>query len=378
MELKNAQKIMIDSKNVKIPPKMNAIVTHAHSDHFAVMNSYSPTFATQETIDLFNSQSNQGLKPNLNPVKFNEKIPLTETLDETSISLIPSGHVLGSASVYIESQEDSLLFSGDIGGKGLLTLKTPLTTKKANTLIVEATFGSPEIIFPPREDISMEILKWTAEVVKKKMNVVFSAGRIGSSQELIKMFNSLTNLRVVTHGEVTPVSEVYQRHGVKLDFFDSKSEEGREILRDGDAVIIQPRGNKLVPYFITEHIQCKTAIVTGMATRFQYSNYDASFPLSSHANFMEIIDYVNQVQPKEVYTIYGLEKKLAQAIYKELDIPAKPLKIKDSPVDILPIEEIRKSLPQPSFLTKRSEEVDVLSSPKEKRQFTLDDFLPDN
>lgn len=378
VELSNDQKIMIDSKNVKIPPRVKAIVSHAHSDHFAVMNSYSTTFATQETIDLYNCQTNRTKKSNLKPVKYYQSIDFSEEQIEEKITLIPSGHVLGSASVYIDSPEKNLLFSGDIGGKGLLTVETALEPKKAEKLVVEATFGSPEITFPAREDISMEILKWTADIIKQKRNVVFSAGRIGSSQELIKMFNSLTNLRVITHGEVTPVSEIYKKYNVNLEFFDSKSEEGREILRDGDAIIIQPRGQKIVPFFITEHIKCKTAIVTGMASRFQYRNYDAAFPLSSHANFHEIIEYVREVDPEEVYTIYGLEKKLAKAITNELGIPSKPLKLANKSVEIKSIQEYPKTLPQPSFLTRRDQEDDVLSEEEIKKQFTLDDFLPDN
>ncbi|MHA1356034.1 MAG: hypothetical protein ACTSR1_12760 [Candidatus Heimdallarchaeota archaeon] len=42
---------------------------------------------------------------------------------------------------------------------------------------------------------------------------------------------------------------------------------------------------------------------------------------------MEIIEYISAVNPEKVYTIYGLEDKLADAITKELDIPAIPLKM---------------------------------------------------
>ncbi|MHA1366977.1 MAG: hypothetical protein ACTSP5_11275, partial [Candidatus Heimdallarchaeota archaeon] len=307
------KKLIVDSTNVRVPPKIDAIVTHAHSDHFAVMNSITSTYSTQETIDLFLSQKKKKPDAKLVPVNFNEKIAFQNGLSKADVRLVPSGHILGSASVIIESEDDKLLFSSDIGGKGQLTVKDQLSKIDANTLIIEATFGSPDIIFPSREETSMEIIKWSADVIKQKMNVIFNAGRIGSAQELIKLFNNMTNLRVVTHAEVTALSEIYQKYGVKLDFVDSKSEEGKEILKDGEAVIIQPRGKKIIPYHLTEHIQCKNAIVTGMASRFQYKNFDASFPLSSHANYLEIIEYISAVNPEKVYTIYGLEDKLADA-----------------------------------------------------------------
>ena len=367
------KKLIIDSANVRVPPKIDAIVTHAHSDHFAVMNSITSTYATQETIDLFLSQKQKKPDAKLVPVKFNEKIAFQNGLTNADVRLVPSGHVLGSASVIIESQDDKLLFSSDIGGKGQLTAKDQSSKINANTLIIEATFGSPDIIFPSREETSMEIIKWTADIIKQKMNVLFNAGRIGSAQELIKLFNNMTNLRVVTHGEVTALSEVYRKHGVKLDFVDSKSQEGKEILKDGEAVIIQPRGKKMIPYHLTEHLECKNAIVTGMASRFQYRKYDASFPLSSHANYSEIIEYIIDVNPEKVYTIYGLEDKLAKAITKELDIPAMPLKMLGKE-----LEEIKTSkLPKVENQQKIKEQNVITTNKTQKttEKSTLDDFF---
>lgn len=372
---------MIDSKNVKIPPRVNAIVTHAHSDHFAAMNSYSPTFATQATIDLFNNLKKTKTRSNFIPVEFNEQLKLQPDTPDVKISFVPSGHILGSASVFIENDNSRLLFSGDVGGKGQLTSKAPLKAVQADILVVEATFGSPELVFPSREEISMEILEWSANVIKEKKNVLFSAGRLGSSQELIKLFNNLTNLNVVTHGEVTQLSEIYQKHGIKLDFYDSKSEEGKEIIKTGETIIIQPRGKKIVPYFITEHVECKTAIVTGMASRFQYRNYDASFPLSSHANFHELIEYIREVSPEMVFTIYGLEKKLAEAISKELDIPAIPLKEKTPNAIQKTHEKITTEQKQKRKIEKRSlpvEREEFNISTKKKKEITLDDFFKQN
>ena len=323
------QKLLIDGKSSKIPHNAHTIVTHAHSDHFAFMYSNPRTKATQETIDLFLCQKKPTGPIDFQAKRFNEKIVFDPDIPNLDARLISSGHVLGSASVSINYNDKLILFTSDIGGKGQLTIKQPAEKIDADILVIEATFGSPELVFPSREEISMEILKWSADVVKEKRNVVFSAGKLGSAQELIKMFNNLTNLRVITHGEVTPVSEVYQKHGVDLEYFDSKSEEGREILREGEAIVIQPRDKKIVPYFIKEHINYRSAIVTGMASRFIYKDFDAAFPLSSHANYHELLEYIQDVSPELIFTMYGLEEKLAKAISNELEIPAIPLRKKD-------------------------------------------------
>ncbi|MHA1122298.1 MAG: hypothetical protein ACTSPC_05745 [Candidatus Heimdallarchaeota archaeon] len=205
---------------------------------------------------------------------------------------------------------------------------------------------------------------------------MFSAGKLGSAQELIKMFNNLTNLRVVTHGDVTPVSDVYQKHGIQLEYFDSKSEEGREILRDGDAIIIQPREKKIVPYFIKEHVNYRSAIVTGMASRFIYKDYDAAFPLSSHANYPELIEYIKEVSPELIFTMYGFEEKLAKAITNELDISAIPLRKKEEqspqkmPEKPKKQKQIEKKIPKAQIKNKPSNK-------DAKKKTTLDDFFSD-
>ncbi|NHJ49220.1 MAG: hypothetical protein FK733_15635 [Asgard group archaeon] len=376
------QKLIVDGTNSKVSLKAKSIVSHAHSDHFAIMNSNLETYTTHETIDLFLCQKAAKHDTNFHAKPMNEEFQISLGQKDVDVSFVSSGHILGSASVAITHEDNTILFSSDIGGKGLLTVNKPLETLNADILIVEATFGSPELHFPPREEISMDILNWSAQVIKEKRNIVFSAGKIGSAQELIKLFNDLTNLRIVTHGDVTPVCEIYKKYGVDIEFVDSKSEEGREYLKDGECVIIQSRSKKTVPFFMKEHIKTRSAIVTGMASRFRYKDFDASFPLSSHANYNEIIDYISDISPEMIFTIYGFDKKLANAITRELNIPALPLKEK-SPVqsyeDIsnLNYQKKQPKIVQPSsFKEKVERETEIPDEIKKAK--TLDDFFKIN
>jgi Cft2 family RNA processing exonuclease len=225
----------------------------------------------------------------------------------------------------------------------------------------------------------MNILKWTAEVIKKDMNAVFSAGKIGSAQELIKMFNNFTKVPVVTHGKVSLVSDIYKKNGIELTFYDSKSEEGREILKEGGAVVIQSRSKTIVPYFIKEHVKCKTAIVTGMTSRFPFREFDAAFSLSSHANYHELLEYIQKVDPEIVYTLDGYEKRFAKEITKELQIPAQPLKVKSKEPfgkyqtnKQIRIEKLKaKTIPeQPAIQNKN-----IKNQLSKKKPTTLDDFF---
>ncbi|MHA1213485.1 MAG: hypothetical protein ACTSSH_13625, partial [Candidatus Heimdallarchaeota archaeon] len=85
------------------------------------MNSSNTTYATQETIDLFLNQKYNNGRGTFQPVKLNEKFKFEPDLPEVDVELIPSGHILGSASVLLEYAGKRILFSSDIGGKGLST-----------------------------------------------------------------------------------------------------------------------------------------------------------------------------------------------------------------------------------------------------------------
>ncbi|NHK29985.1 MAG: hypothetical protein FK730_01450 [Asgard group archaeon] len=374
------RKLIIDGTSSKVSLKAKSIVSHAHSDHFSIMNSSIDTFATQQTIELYLCQKNISEKKNLYPKDWDEKFSLTFGQKETEITFISSGHILGSSSILVEIDGKSLLFSSDIGGKGLLSIEKPLETRSADILIVEATFGSPELHFRPREEISMDILKWSTKVINEKRNVVLSAGKIGSAQELIKLFNNFTNLRVITHDDVTPICDVYKKHGIKLDYIDSKTDEGREIINDGECIIIQSRSKKIVPYFMKEKVDARTAIVTGMASLYRYKDFDNSFPLSSHANYNEIIEYINEISPELVFTIYGYDKRLAKAITKELNIPSIPLKEKVIPDSNEKISDInyykqKAKIKQPMKTKDFPIEKESVVKEDLKKRKTLDDFF---
>ncbi len=56
--------------------------------------------------------------------------------------MLPAGHILGAAMVYISNPETSILFTGDIGRPHDLVMKTPTVVKNADYLIVESTYGN--------------------------------------------------------------------------------------------------------------------------------------------------------------------------------------------------------------------------------------------
>ena len=83
----------------------------------------------------------------------------------------------------------------------------------------------------------------------------------------------------------------------------------------GHVIIAPPMSGQAEP--ITWINPKRTAVVTGWAldssAKYQYGT-DAAFPLSDHADFPDLLAFVDQVQPKIVYTLHGFAKEFAATL----------------------------------------------------------------
>lgn len=77
------------------------------------------------------------------PLQFNRRFQITRGI---WVTLIPTGHLLGAANVFLEVEEEGqikkILFSGDVGRKNYPLLQDPQKPPQADYLLCETTYGS--------------------------------------------------------------------------------------------------------------------------------------------------------------------------------------------------------------------------------------------
>ena len=60
-------------------------------------------------------------------------------------TFLDAGHILGSASIFLQLEEEghstSVLFSGDLGNTGRPLLRSPATPPHADNVVMETTYG---------------------------------------------------------------------------------------------------------------------------------------------------------------------------------------------------------------------------------------------
>jgi metallo-beta-lactamase family protein len=147
------------------------------------------------------------------PVAFDEAF---EPLPGLRALLRRAGHLLGAASVRLEWQNRSLLFSGDLGSSRDLLMPAPALPEPCDTMIVESTYGD-------RSHGSADPLAALAEVVNRTAArggvVVIPAFAVGRAQLLLHMIHLLKQDRRIpdvpaflNSPMAADATRIYQKH----------------------------------------------------------------------------------------------------------------------------------------------------------------------
>ena len=251
------------------PDDIDAVIlSHAHIDHSGnlpnlVKQGYrGPIYTTHATAHLDNimlldsgyihekdaeylnkKRQKQGKKP-IEPLYTKEDAarvaPLFSSLHYRQgfepvpgvrAKLVDAGHILGSAAVVLDIQENGrtfrLWFSGDIGREGLLLINDPVLPHRADYMIMECTYGDTKKREP---DAAFEELKEvTQRTIRRKGRVIIPAFAVGRTQELVYSLH-----KMIENGDIPEIpvfvdsplairaSQVFREHP---ECFDQETQE---------------------------------------------------------------------------------------------------------------------------------------------------------
>jgi len=102
-------------------------------------------------------------------------------------TFLDAGHILGSASVFLELEEAgrrcSVLFSGDLGNAGRPLLRDPVTPPASDVVVMETTYGNRlHKPLPPSVD---ELYEAVTDSFKRGGNVIIPTFALERAQELL-------------------------------------------------------------------------------------------------------------------------------------------------------------------------------------------------
>ena len=291
-----------------------SIISHAHSDH---TGRHRRPVVTPNTLLLLRDY----LK-NADPIV----LPFGETLDFSThtITLYPAGHCLGSAQTLVVSKAtgERLLYTGDIKTRPSPT-NEPLQAIECDTLVIESTYGSPDYVFPSQEQTLATATRMLRAWLNRGERPVVLGWRLGKAQELLHHLLS-DEFEVVVEEGIYQAVEAYREGGVnfpgQVSAFDGHWPDG--------TVALFPPGRSARA--LNEYRYQRTMELTGWAVSDSHHHWrrpaDSSLPFSDHADYNDLLAYVETVKPRQVYTVYGfpdLAAKLRSKGYPAVHLDGK-------------------------------------------------------
>ncbi|MHA2406148.1 MAG: MBL fold metallo-hydrolase [Candidatus Hermodarchaeia archaeon] len=294
------QRILFDPTSIpnKWRSKNTTIcISHAHADHIAGFRSALRKLVTPETLEIYKSISVKPIK--VHPIQTGQKFSFE---DGGTIQLHRAGHMLGAAQFVFERNGSRLVYTGDFNLQSTLTAQgaEPIP---CDVLLMEATYGRPDAIFPPREQVYAEIAEWTSQELKRKKVPMFRVYATGKAQEIIRIINTYLTAPVIVDSTIAKISKVYKSFEIPLDFYNERSTEGREMMRQGGFVYLSSKNLPANKTLFGQPVS--KAVATGWARIFPMKKYDKAFILSAHADFHQLVEYVKQSQPRAVHLTCG-------------------------------------------------------------------------
>ena len=283
-------------------PVTRAIITHAHSDHAYPGHKYY----------LSHKYSKPLLERRLGPNSY-ETLDWGEsrTLNGVKISLHPAGHIIGSAQVRLEYQDDIWVVSGDYKTEddGLSGLFEPL---RCNTFITESTFGLPLYKWKPQQEIFDSIIDWISKNKEQGKTSILLAYSLGKAQRILKHIAD-TAQDIYVHGAIWNMHEALVESGWNLPIVKRVLPDTPAALLKSTVVIAPPGADgspwmkKFTPYSVG--VCSGWMQVRGNVRR---RNVDAGFSLSDHADWKGLLDSIVATGAERVFVTHGFKSALSR------------------------------------------------------------------
>ena len=296
-------------------PVDHAVITHAHSDHARFgMKTY---LCHKHSVPILQLR----IGPNkYQPAEWGENI----LINGVKVSLHPAGHVIGSAQVRIEYQDEVWVASGDYKTEadGISEAFEPI---RCHTFITESTFGLPIYKWKSQADIYSSIQHWIKQNQAVNTCSVLIAYSLGKAQRVIEAASKVAST-IYVHGAIWNMHKTLIEAGWHLPPVNRVTPDTPKEAFKGAVVIAPPSADgtpwmkRFSPYSVG--ICSGWMQVRGNARR---RNVDAGFIMSDHADWTGLLQAIKATGAEKVFVTHGFQAAFSRYL-NELGIAADEVK----------------------------------------------------
>jgi putative mRNA 3-end processing factor len=287
-------------------PVERAVITHGHADHARAGHRH--VLATRETAAIMAVRYGKDHAPQIQTAGYRQPI----RLGDVTVSLLPAGHILGSAQVVMEHAGTRAIVSGDFKRRRDPTC-APFDPMQCDLFVTEATFGLP-VFRHPADGHEVGRLLESIALYPERAHLV-GVYALGKCQRLMCLLRESGYDRpIYLHGALKALTDLYISLGV--DVGPIAAIDGLSPDRLKGAIVLCPpaaladRWSRRLPDPVR-------AMASGwMQVRARARQQGAELPLtiSDHADWDELLQTVADVQPGEVWVTHGREEALVHAL----------------------------------------------------------------
>jgi KH/beta-lactamase-domain protein len=268
VDVANNQGPMFDAPEFDLE-KLDAIVlSHAHLDHcgwipFLYDQGFKgPIYCTGPTRDLMtllcldyidvcqkNGRESYPKKAVEKTVKHSITLDYGEVSDISSdmrLTFQPSGHLLGSSLVHIHVGEGlhNVLYTGDLKfGPSRLFDAAYTDFSRAETIIIESTYGASKDILPSRREAEEKLMKVIDVTVKQGGKVLIPSFAVGRGQEIMAILAAMeVDFPVWLEGMIWDATAIHTAYPEHLNRFVQ-----RDIFHRGKNPFLYEKFHRVVP-----------------------------------------------------------------------------------------------------------------------------------
>lgn len=243
------------------------------------------------------------------------------TLGNIRIELIPSGYMLGSSQIVVEHGGKRIIYTGDIKLRYSATAKY-IEIRRCDILVLKCRYGISKYLFASDRDVMDSIYEFVKESLYFGYVPVIIIDPYGKTQDLI-LYLLEKKLPVSVHRSILNVLKVYEHYDYSFE-----NCTGINLKKLNGRVLLVPphiRGSNMLDKISKKRV----AAVMGWSVDIENEikevfDADFVFPLSNHAGYDELIQYVQIVNPQKIYLLGTYNVEFSRSL-RNMGYDARPL-----------------------------------------------------
>jgi len=285
-----------------VRPVPRAVITHGHGDHARA--GHGAVLATRETLAIMECRYGEAFAGSVQPTGYGE----ATVHNGIEVTLVPAGHVLGSAQIVMRWKGATAVVSGDYKRRRDPTC-APFEPLPCDVFVSEATFGLPVFRHPEDAGEIAKLLR-SVEQFPDRTHLV-GVYALGKAQRLICLLREAGHeAPIYVHGALAKLNALYEAHGVKLGPLLPATIGIRE--KFAGAIVFAPpdtlgerwsrRFADPLPVFASGWMRVRA--------RARQRRVELPLVISDHADWDELTGTFAELHPEEVWLTHGEEEAL--------------------------------------------------------------------